>query len=558
MDVRARQKSQQIQARVEERCENAAFIPKRGNVTTLSDQKLSLYHRFKLVQLTLDHLATLKQDAARRKALNKIPPGLDETYVRILDQLKNTPDDLQIALRALTWLLYCGWPMTLTYLATAASVDPNYPYNEEQRLDENENVLDICRSLIHINIETNLVEFSHISVTEFLQSSILSNGTDNPYYRGDSEGNALLMKACFMYIRSPYFVPTLSQLRNSEILQQLRSRFRDQFSFYAVYEWPTHANKTKLDLTFNVLEFLTSNSFPSWRELWELTDLHGHQWWENMGEQPQENSPWTETIICELVSNSRLSPGTPLYYAASFGFQSVVDQLILQNHDANEFGGPKSYPLFVALENAHLDLAKSLILKGANINIQDKFKKDTALHRATVKRDKVVVGFLLEQNADLTVCNVHGHTPLDLALQTSCTQGSDCALGNDWDPEIINSLASISVNVKNNRGKTALHLAASLGCVPSTSTLLEQRADVNVTDDDGRTALHVASSFGRTEIVDMLLNNHANIGMGDRLGYTALHLAVQSGNVDMVAKLSQKLGDPLYPLEGFDGLSQTV
>jgi len=215
--------------------------------------------------------------------------------------------------------------------------------------------------------------------------------------------------------------------------------------------------------------------------------------------------------------------------------------LISQNHDANEFGGPNSYPLFAALENGNLGVAESLLLKGGNINIQDQIREDTAMHRAIAKGDEVVAKFLMDQNADLTVCNLHGHATLHQAVKTFCVQR------NDWDQELIKMLAIVNVNVKDKRGKTAVHLAANLGCVPSVSVLMHQRADVNMIDDDGRTALHVASCLGNVEIVDMLLNNQASIRISDHLGYTALHLAVQSGNTEIIANISQKLEDPLYP-----------
>src|SRR5271170_7208605 len=99
-------------------------------------------------------LSTKRSDYDRRKALDHIPSGLDETYVRDLDKLKKVPADFQIALRALTWLLYSTQPLRLSHLATAAAVDPNCVFSEDQRLDQNENIFDVCKSLILINLET--------------------------------------------------------------------------------------------------------------------------------------------------------------------------------------------------------------------------------------------------------------------------------------------------------------------------------------------------------------------------------------------------------------------
>jgi ankyrin repeat protein len=472
--------------------------------------------------------------------------------MRILDKLKDTPDDLEIALRALTWLLYCSRPLKLSHLASAASIDPDTDYDEGQKLDKDEDIFDICRSLIYDNKESGVVEFSHISVTQFLQSPTLSNRQANPYYRNDATGHAMLMKSCLMYLSSPYLSSILSQLHKSQILRQLRAKFRDAFAFYAVYGWPMHAKMIEPDIVSPVIKFLTSDSFASWRELWELTDLHEHHWWETEKGESQAEDIWSDAIVCELVSASRLKPGTPLYYAALLGLKLVVEELLLQNHDANGPGGPNFYPLFAALDHRNLDVAESLLRKGGNVNIQDQVREDTAMHRAIEKGDKVVAKFLLDKEADVTVCNARGHAPLHLALKRLCSHKKDL------NPELINMLAMVNVNVKNKRGRTAVHLAVDLGCVPSVSLLIQQGADVNITDDDGRTALHMASKFGKTEIVDILLNSKCDLRIADLLGYTALHLAVQSGEMKMAEKLLRTLEGPSDSLGNLDACIHPV
>jgi len=225
----------------------------------------------------MKEVGSKNRDSARREALNNIPSGLDETYVRDLDRLKKVHDDFDIGLRALTWLLYCNRPLRLSHLATAAVINPECAFSKDQRLDEDEKIFDVCRSLIYINLKTDVVEFSHISVREFLVSSKLSDGSENPYYRSVAEGNALLMRACFMYLASPPLIPIVSHLHiqlESDLLTQLREKFRDPFTFYAVYQWPAHAQLLgPSDLTPHSVEFLTGDSFPAWRELWELKDI---------------------------------------------------------------------------------------------------------------------------------------------------------------------------------------------------------------------------------------------------------------------------------------------
>lgn len=507
-----------------------------------------------MVQCNLETVGKKRCDSDRRKVLNNLPSGLDETYKRILDQLNETNDahdDLEFALRILTWLLYCNRCMKLSLLATAASIDPKHRFHEDQRLDE-ESIFDICRSLIHINKETGIIEFSHISVAQFLQSPTMSNREANRYYLDEATGHAILMKSCLMYLSSPGFSTIVSQLLKPQILTQLRSKFRDRFTFYAIYEWPKHAKKVESDITLPVVEFLTSGSFPSWRELWELSELREYPWWESENGDDQEEKLWSDRMECELVSAYRTTPGNPLYYAALLDLKSVVDELLLRKHDANEFGGPNSFPLFAALECHNLGVAESLLMHGGNVNIQDQCREDTAMHRAVTKDDKVVVKFLLDQDASLTICNLYGQAPLHSAVKTFCRQRKDA------DPEVVTMLAVKNANVTNKRGKTVVHIAADIGCVSSVSMMMQRGVDINITDNDGRTALHTVAQLGRMEMVDVLLNNQPNLQIADLVGYTPLHVAVQFGHAKIVAKLLQAMGDSLPPSDNLDTFDQAV
>ena len=262
-------------------------------------------------------------------------------------------------------------------------------------------------------------------------------------------------------------------------IHRLREKYQDQFTFYSVYQWPAHAQQLdSSEFAPHSIEFLTGDSFPAWCELWELKDIRDYPWWEE--ECSESEGLWSETIACELRSRASVKAGTPLYYATTIGLQSVVHQLLSRGHDPNEFGGPDVYPLFAALENANTELADLLISNGVNINIKDQSTNDTALHRAIAKKNKAVIKFLLDRNADHTACNELGKPPLHLAVDLD-------GVGETWFSEIIELLAHVDVNVTDQRGKTAVHFAAKVGCRESISLLIQQGADVDITDHDSVT-----------------------------------------------------------------------
>ncbi|NGX39284.1 MAG: Phosphocholine transferase AnkX [Chlamydiae bacterium] len=112
------------------------------------------------------------------------------------------------------------------------------------------------------------------------------------------------------------------------------------------------------------------------------------------------------------------------------------------------------------------------------------------------------------------------------------------------------------INAPNNRGRTALHIAARERLVDMVTRLLNlgegiKVAEINAADDNGATALHIAVWLGYTDVVAVLLNpgediQGADINAADIGGGTVLHIAAREGHADVVAML-------LNPGEGIQG-----
>lgn len=80
---------------------------------------------------------------------------------------------------------------------------------------------------------------------------------------------------------------------------------------------------------------------------------------------------------------------------------------------------------------------------------------------------------------------------------------------------------------------------ARYGDVEDVQMALDGGADVNVADDLGRTALHMASANGHETLVQMLLEAGADVGALNTEKNTPLHWACLNGHERIVSKLMQ-------------------
>jgi len=155
-------------------------------------------------------------------------------------------------------------------------------------------------------------------------------------------------------------------------------------------------------------------------------------------------------------------------------------------------------PLHVAVSNRRLNLVKTLLKNGANINSQDK----------------------------------GGNTPLHFALR----DGTD---NLEMIRILLASKVEANLNIVNDFNENAFHLLCKLGdkYYKFVQKCLERVNDLNVQTIDGRTALHEAADLvkGNETICTLLISDlRTNISLKDRDGNTPLHLSVKRGSVIVV------------------------
>ena len=94
------------------------------------------------------------------------------------------------------------------------------------------------------------------------------------------------------------------------------------------------------------------------------------------------------------------------------------------------------------------------------------------------------------------------------------------------------------VDVFDNEGRSALHLAADCGSMDVCQSLLERNAFVNSKTKKGMTSLHFVANKGYSNLVDYLVTKHgATIESLTIKKQTPMHMAAASGNLDTIEKL---------------------
>ncbi|HEX9962015.1 MAG TPA: ankyrin repeat domain-containing protein [Pyrinomonadaceae bacterium] len=107
--------------------------------------------------------------------------------------------------------------------------------------------------------------------------------------------------------------------------------------------------------------------------------------------------------------------------------------------------------------------------------------------------------------------------------------------------------AGMDPNTKNARGETPLTFAVANSEIKTVKAVAE-KADLNMQDNLGQSALHLALSKQKEEVFEYLLEKNADVNVGgskeNLKNQTVLYLAVTRGREDLVQKLLEKGADP--------------
>ena len=405
-----------------------------------------------------------------RPTLKELPESLDETYERILKEIKKP--NRGHARRVLQCLVVAIRPLRVAELAEVLAVDFNDAegiprLNADWRWEDQEQALLIaCSSLISVVEagDSRVVQFSHFSVKEFLTSSrlMMSNGESSDYHIELKPAHTTLAQACLgVLLRTQYGVD--GHTPGDHPLVQ-----------YAAQHWTTHTQfedvSARLQKGMGYLFDRDKPHFEVWRSVYDIDT------------RPADGDSGHASFY--MFSFSRKYAAAPLYYAALCGFYLLVENLIIKYpQDLNANGGYCVRPIVAALAGKHFRTADLLHRNGADPHLRG-YAMKTPLHSAAYYGNLEVVQKLIEYGADIGAEDQYGCTPL--------YDGSEGIYPKDCSVLRFLLEHGADVNARANEGETPLLRASIHGALEVVRVLLEHGADVTAKDDRGRTALQVA------------------------------------------------------------------
>ncbi|KAI0142036.1 hypothetical protein BJ166DRAFT_471958, partial [Pestalotiopsis sp. NC0098] len=435
---------------------------------------------FRWVSCQIDVLDECLDWPSVKRELDHLPPTLDATYERILQNVKE--HNRRATARLLQFLTYMKRPLSLEEAVDIVAVDTSQKprFDAANRVQFPDEVLRFCSSLVTTTLKENKrdqtvvkeVQLAHFSVQEYLMSSgpkgYLINDLEKP------NASAAILDTCLSYLLDIDHPHDRVQAKEKYPLAEYSAKF-----------WIDHAvvaEQSTSQASPSVIEYLSSERFQPIQALY-LTDL---ELLELAVISPRLS--WTSNFD----ETDRIDG---LYCASHGGLFHATQAMLVKGADANAEWGEWDSALCAASDLNHESIVKVLLHHGADVN-GHYHRFGDALCAAAGANNASIVQILLDHGAD-----VDGHFhEFGNAL---------CASAGANNTDIVHILLDNGADIDACFNLTALQTACRSGATESVQILLCQGADIDHPGMHG-TALRVALEGDHVDIARMLLDRGAN------------------------------------------------
>ncbi len=209
-----------------------------------------------------------------------------------------------------------------------------------------------------------------------------------------------------------------------------------------------------------------------------------------------------QTNIATILSQptTAAEQAAALWAAAWRGDKGTVKSLVQAGANVNVADADGWTALHFAADSGHLNVVKVLLGAAAlDVNIQEQLAGETALHLAALSMEEAVVAALLAHaDIDVTIQDDWQYTALHTAVDNEDVVIVTLLLNHAtaWDDAVA---TADYLDMANDRGDTALHMAAERNLVRVLQLLLTAGADLILFNADKQRAEDVAEEFGHLE-----------------------------------------------------------
>ncbi|KAI9775931.1 MAG: hypothetical protein M1839_000720 [Geoglossum umbratile] len=364
---------------------------------------------FRYVQCQLIALRECLRSKDIDEALNQLPKDLDETYSRMLSQIRERyADTAPLKLIEAAEVVVFTEGSSLDCERYPVSVDPTNRFDPQYIPTILSGLVTISSLDGRVNTgRDEVITFAHFSVKEYLEC----NRVEPKRFRLlESAAHWFILKSCLAYIHR--YDNQLSKEAGSEQLPLL---------LYACKYWPHHAMvlyRREDQAVGRMAELLTIHKGPTLILSARVAlGLKNHQFQETLSPILRH---WFKTLEGEKSFTELefdVESDLALHSASSKGEKELVKLLLDCGANVNEVDHNKRIPLHHAAGNGHGQVVEQLLQTGADIEKED-YGGGTPLASAIENGYDVVIKLLLMKGAKID----YGYIPnvSDLHPDPSC------------------------------------------------------------------------------------------------------------------------------------------
>jgi ankyrin repeat protein len=225
--------------------------------------------------------------------------------------------------------------------------------------------------------------------------------------------------------------------------------------------------------------------------------------------------------------------------------QSIIDEKLSQclrefpdirNDGKNYQNLPNPPPALTASINIPSVLNQQLFIQFFLKFFAPSFYFGQRLRLFSGRGEKNEVKKLIYRGCTINSADGEGLTPLHYAAENNQVEVINLLCYLSFEAKVA---APLLVNAQDKYGWTPLHCSSFNGHLQAVTKLLSFKSmiDVNLVNNAGKSALHLASAQNRTLIVNHLLNAGCSLTLQDNGGMTPLHEAAFRGRVNLYQEL---------------------